>query len=388
MLCPWAAWSMGCAGVRSGSSPRCSSSAPWMFDPLLEGFGRVRDSTAHSLGLAPLSSSCPRTEICRIKHIVQRPICCSSPTTDNNWFPLLSGPQSIKSQRAVGGWTTRYPASAFLWLTLEIISPEYQPQFPHLLFDRPLASPWRPFPPELCYSTSRPSRLHAHFPSLKTSTRVIVCTSTATAMKGLTQTPPFTKVCAMPSTFPTTFECTSARLTDTNTVVLVHLTGISSVPHHTCPLYVFDLPCYCVIPMVAQTNISSVPVVHATPSPSAPAPTPVAANNGRSSTLTQKDEDLTQLEQDIISSPWHAANALEPTCGSLNCPYRADLYGIRGLSCYTAFVDTKPDGTFGCWYEECSRYSVRRLEDAVKHLRANHFNHKPFLCVPTNGTPW
>ena len=43
---------------------------------------------------------------------------------------------------------------------------------------------------------------------------------------------------------------------------------------------------------------------------------------------------------------------LEPTSGSPDGPHHADRYGIRGLSCYTAFVDTKPDGTFGCWWEE------------------------------------
>jgi len=117
-------------------------------------------------------------------------------------------------------------------------------------------------------------------------------------------------------------------------------------------------------------------------------PAPAPANDRSSSTRPQKDKDLKELEQSIISSPWYAANSPEPTCESPNSPYHADLYGIRGLSCYTAFVDTNPNGTFGCWYEECSRYSARRLEDALRHQRANHFNHKPFLCVPTNGAAW
>ena len=213
----------------------------------------------------------------------------------------------------------------------------------------------------------------------------------STAMKNLIRTPLCTKVCTTSSTAPLTVECTLARLTDTNNVIIVYPTEISfSVAHHTCPLYVLGLPCYCVIPVVAQSIIPSVPIMHVAPSSSAPTPvTPSAqaATNHRRSDASTK-EDLTQLEQSIISSLWHAANALEPICGSPNCPYHADRYGIRGLSCYTAFVDTKPDGTFGCRYEGCSQYSVRRLENAVKHQRTNHFNHRPFLCVPANGTAW
>ena len=220
------------------------------------------------------------------------------------------------------------------------------------------------------------------------STCVIVCMSTT--VKSLTPTPLFTKVCTVPSTLPVALEYTSARLTDANNVIIVHLPGVSSssVAHHTCPLYVFDLPCYCVIPVVTQTITPQVTVVHAAPSHSAPAPAP--ANDRSSSTRpqTQKDKDLKELEQSIIYSPWYAANSLEPICGSPNSPYHAGFYGIRGLSCYTAFVDTNPNGTFGCWYEECPRYSARRLEDALRHQRANHFNHKPFLCVPTNGAAW
>ena len=102
---------------------------------------------------------------------------------------------------------------------------------------------------------------------------------------------------------------------------------------------------------------------------------------------TQKEEDLTQLEQEIISSPWLAANTLEPPCGSPECPHTADCYGVRGRSCYTAFVtnDQLAD-TFVCW--RCDAYSARNLEDAIRHQRSDHFNHAPFLCVPENGTAW
>ena len=196
----------------------------------------------------------------------------------------------------------------------------------------------------------------------------------------------------MSSTVPLTVECASARLIDTNNAIIVHPTEIYfSVAHQTCPFYALGLPCYCVNTVVAQSINPSVPIMHVAPSSSTPtpaAPSAQTATNHRRSDTCTKEEDLTQLEKSIISSPWHAANALEPICGSPNCPYHADRYGIRGLSCYTAFVDTKPDGTFGCWYERCSRYSVRRLEDAVKHQRTNHFNHRPFVCVPANGTAW
>jgi hypothetical protein len=120
--------------------------------------------------------------------------------------------------------------------------------------------------------------------------------------------------------------------------------------------------------------------------PASPPPTQ-APTNGRYPG-TQKEHDLNRLEQEIISSPWYAVNALEPTCGTPACPYLADCYGVRGMSCYTALVDVKPNGTFGCWHEGCTTYSAGKIEDAVKHQRTNHFNHRPFLCTPTNGTIW
>ena len=101
---------------------------------------------------------------------------------------------------------------------------------------------------------------------------------------------------------------------------------------------------------------------------------------------TRKEEILLRLELKIKSSPWYAFNALEPPCASPECPYPADRYGVRGMSCYSAFVTTHPAGTFGCW--RCHAYSTRKLEDAIKHQRSDHFNHKPFLCVPTTGNGW
>jgi hypothetical protein len=186
---------------------------------------------------------------------------------------------------------------------------------------------------------------------------------------------------------------------------LVHPVGVSSYialqslrdasysNDNTSSLYTPRLRTYGVIPVATQTIIPSAPVAHAFPSASAfpapPAPPQIQtrgpANDRRSG--TQK-EDFTQLEQKIISSPWYASNTHEPICGNPDSPYLADCYGIRGMSCYTAFLDAKPNGAYGCWREECSAYSTRKLEDAVKHQRTNHFSHRPFLCVPTNGTVW
>ena len=200
----------------------------------------------------------------------------------------------------------------------------------------------------------------------------------------------------------------------TNIVTLVHPTEVPCVTRHSvkdaysgstyvCPLYALSVPTYWVFPVVTQTIIPSSPVAHLAPSspvahvgPSSSAPasapatqlTQVPTDGRRPGARTQKEEDLMQLEQSIISSLWYATNALEPPCGNPDCPHLADRYGIRGMSCYTAFVGAKPNGDFGCWREECSTYSTRRLEDAVKHQRKNHFNHKPFLCVPANGTTW
>ena len=168
-------------------------------------------------------------------------------------------------------------------------------------------------------------------------------------------------------------------------------------------LYANGLPHCWVTPVLTHSILPLAPLVHVSPSSSAPPPPPLSptpptlappplqtqppppASGHRPG--TQKEEDLSQLEQELLSSPWYRANALEPPCGSPDCPYTADCYGVRGMSCYTAFVIAdQPAGTFGCW--QCHAYSARKLEDAVKHQRSDHFNHKPFLCVPANGTVW
>ena len=79
--------------------------------------------------------------------------------------------------------------------------------------------------------------------------------------------------------------------------------------------------CACVSTLMEHRSLShlapSSPVAHVGP-PSTPATQPmqVTTDAHRSGARTQKEENLVQLEQSIISSLWHAANALEPPCGN------------------------------------------------------------------------
>jgi len=58
------------------------------------------------------------------------------------------------------------------------------------------------------------------------------------------------------------------------------------------------------------------------------------------------------------------------------------LYGIRGKSCYTVFVEDKQDGTYGCRYERCRDFLTYSLDDAIRHQRSHHFDHRPFVSIP------
>jgi len=148
-------------------------------------------------------------------------------------------------------------------------------------------------------------------------------------------------------------------------VIIVHLPGVSSsfVAHHTCPLYVLDSPCYCVIPVVAQTTTPQVTVVHAAPSHSAPG-----------------DYELKQLEDSLNASDWLHNNSIEPLVGDVSCHHPAEKYGVRGQSLFTAFVEEKDGGIYGCVYEPCFAFSTRILEEAIRHIRHHHFNYSPFFC--------
>ena len=57
----------------------------------------------------------------------------------------------------------------------------------------------------------------------------------------------------------------------------------------------------------------------------------------------------------------------EPVVGHPSCPNLAE-YGFRHARCI-AFL------TFS-------------LDDAVRHQRSQHFDHRPFMCIPPSGRPW
>jgi len=109
---------------------------------------------------------------------------------------------------------------------------------------------------------------------------------------------------------------------------------------------------------------------------------------------TQKRIHLKTLVAIFNASTWLRGNHHEPRIGDPDAPQLAELYGPRGRSCYIVFVHDWGDGTYGCCHEACFRpaghggYATRSLEDAIRHQRYNHFNHRPFECVPINGSQW
>ena len=100
------------------------------------------------------------------------------------------------------------------------------------------------------------------------------------------------------------------------------------------------------------------------------------------------DANLQKLEKVINESAWLRANAPEPRIGDSDCPAEADSYGARGMSVYTAFIETQDGYTYTCKYEPCRAYSTRSMDEAVRHQRHHHFDHKPYLCVPASGNTW
>ena len=61
--------------------------------------------------------------------------------------------------------------------------------------------------------------------------------------------------------------------------------------------------------------------------------------------------------------------------------------GIRGKSCFAAFMEDKQDGTYGCRYERCNRFLASSLNDAARHQQCHHFDHRPFMCIPASVRP-
>jgi hypothetical protein len=101
-------------------------------------------------------------------------------------------------------------------------------------------------------------------------------------------------------------------------------------------------------------------------------------------------QDLKLLEQECNSSQWLAENDHEPCVGDPSCPNLAEGRGIRGMSLYTAFVKNARGEAeaHGCHFAPCAAYHTYSLEEAIRHQRDHHFNHKPFVCVPASGKQW
>ena len=104
--------------------------------------------------------------------------------------------------------------------------------------------------------------------------------------------------------------------------------------------------------------------------------------------LVNVDVNLQKLEEIIKASTWLRNNELEPCIGDPDCPAEADPHGIRGLSVYTAFVKRQNGDAYGCKYARCSAYSVRCMEEAVRHQRIHHFDHSPYLCLASTWNAW
>ena len=99
-------------------------------------------------------------------------------------------------------------------------------------------------------------------------------------------------------------------------------------------------------------------------------------------------EELKQLEDNFNESVWLLNQHIEPLIGDRSCHYLAEKYGIHRASCYTVFVQDNEDDTYGCRHERCRGFQVHSLEDAITHQRYHHFDHRPFECIPPNGSQW
>ena len=110
--------------------------------------------------------------------------------------------------------------------------------------------------------------------------------------------------------------------------------------------------------------------------------------------MTRKEDptrrkDLKKLEDMFNKFPWLLEQLLEPLVGDPSCPELAETYGITRMSCYTVFVEhNEEDDTYGCRFERCHAYKEPSLEEAIRHQRSQHFNHRPFECVSVGGARW
>jgi len=97
---------------------------------------------------------------------------------------------------------------------------------------------------------------------------------------------------------------------------------------------------------------------------------------------------LEQLKEKYLNSSWFCFNIVEPRIGDPDCPALADEQGLRGQSCYIVFVINRGPRNFGCIEEGCMAFSIKTVEAALRHQRAYHFGHNPFVCFPNSGELW
>jgi hypothetical protein len=102
----------------------------------------------------------------------------------------------------------------------------------------------------------------------------------------------------------------------------------------------------------------------------------------------ERCKELRQLEDIFNKSVWLLDDLIEPVIGHPSCPALAEKYGIRGASCYTVFVQVNDDDTYGCHNERCRALRAHSLEEAIRHQRYYHFDHRPFECIPPSGAHW
>ena len=138
---------------------------------------------------------------------------------------------------------------------------------------------------------------------------------------------------------------------------------------------------------------ASHPILPSVTSISHSRPDLIALEQYYSSSVTHKEvlkqiKELKELEKNLNESVWLLHHLHEPLVGDSDCHYLAEKYGKCRASCYTAFVQDNEDDTYGCRHEKCRGFQTDSLEDAITHQRKQHFDHRPFECIPLSGTLW
>ena len=100
------------------------------------------------------------------------------------------------------------------------------------------------------------------------------------------------------------------------------------------------------------------------------------------------EAEFKQIREEYLESTWYRFNTVEPPIGSIDCSPLAEGRGPKGRSCYFVFVTELHPRGYGCVEEACAGFSATTVEAALRHQRAHHFGHAPFLCIPTNGEIW